>query len=123
MTLGEYLKAATATPWKWAEHDCSAWPARWAGIPLPRYTSEQEALEHIDRAGGLVELWSECIGDSLARVDEPEPGDVGVVHVISERGPTLIGGIYTGKRWAFLTPKGLACVSMAPEHVSAVWRV
>lgn len=123
MTLGDYLKAAAATPWKAGVHDCSAWPARWAGVPLPDYSTDEEGQALIERAGGLLSLWREWIGDLLAPVspDEVQTGDVGVIEAI---GPDLraaqVGAIWTGKRWAFLTPKGLACASAL---CAAAWRV
>lgn len=114
MDLGEYLRDAAATPWADGAHDCTAWPARWAGIDLPA----DYALG--DRK--LVDAWAEWIGDRLARVDAPQAGDVGVVECIGEDGPSQIGGIFTGRRWAFLTPRGLACVSIAPDHIKGIWR-
>lgn len=120
-SLGDYLKEATGLPWKWAEHDCCAWPARWAGIPLPQYSDEAGALAHIDDAGGLVALWSRCIGNRLAQTDEPDPGDVAVIIAVApDRTATEVGAIWTGKRWAFLTPKGLGCASAT---TLAIWRV
>lgn len=120
MTLGEYLKAAAATPWTPAVHDCSAWPARWAGIPLPDYSTDEEGEALIAEAGGLVPLWQKHIGERLQRVSIPLPGDVGVIRAISADGQADVGAIWTGRRWAFLTPKGLACAS---AELVAVWRV
>lgn len=120
MTLAAYLEDAVRTPWKAAEHDCSAWPARWAGIELPAYSTDEEGAALIAEAGGLVALWDYCIGDALPRADEPQAGDVGIITAIGRGGATEVGAIFTGKRWAFATERGLACVSAEPV---AVWRV
>lgn len=116
MTLGAYLKAATATRWKAGEHDCSAWPARWAGVPLPAYETDEEADVIVAEAGGLVALWERTIGDRLPPVEVAEAGDVGII----EAGERLVGAIFTGDRWAFLTPRR---VMFAPCVPVAAWRV
>ena len=120
MNLGEYLKAAASTPWTPGIHDCSAWPARWAGIQIPSYSTDEEAERLVADGGGLVALWSKWIGDSLRRISEPQAGDVGIIRVITLKGRAEAGAIFTGQRWAFLTPAGLALVPTAPI---AVWRV
>lgn len=121
MTLGEYLLAAEKRPWIDGEHDCSAWPARWAGIRLPAYSSAAEAQALIDEAGDLVELWARCIGDRLRRVQEPVAGDVGIIRAVdAQRRISQVGAIFTGRRWAFLIPNGLV---RASAEALAVWRV
>lgn len=120
MTLADYLLAAARTPWQAAVHDCSAWPARWAGIPLPTYSTDDEGAALIADAGGLVALWERCIAGRLDRADKPEAGDVGIIAAFSRDGPAEVGAIFTGKRWAFVTPNGLAVVSAIPV---AIWSV
>lgn len=122
MTLGDYLLDATRTPWRDGTHDCSAWPARWAGIPIPAYTTREEGEYLIAEAGGLVPLWERHIGNRLERVDAPEPGDVGVILAVgTERRVVEVGAIWTGLRWAFLAP-GRGLITASAEHL-AVWRV
>lgn len=121
MTLGEYLLAAEKRPWIDGEHDCSAWPAHWAGIPLPSYSTAEEAQSLIDGAGDLVALWARCIGDRLRRVQEPAAGDVGIIQAVgTDRRVVQVGAIFTGRRWAFLIPQGLV---RASAEALAVWRV
>jgi hypothetical protein len=114
MTLGEFLLEGSRTPWKDGVHDCTAWPARWAGIPLP--------CDYSTHGRPLSEIWGDWIGDRLALVIEPEAGDIGVVHVVTPQGSDEIGGIYTGDKWALLTSKGLAFVRLPEDNVIAVWR-
>lgn len=121
MTLAEYLLEAARTRWKDGVHDCSAWPARWAGIEVPAYSSEAEARALVDEAGGLVALWDQHIAGSLSRVDDPEPGDVGIIYAMTaERTITEVGAIWSGERWAFVTVRGLVS---APADAVAIWRV
>lgn len=129
MTLGEFIRAGASTPWVDGVHDCSMWPADWAmtwgfGDPAATwrglYSTMDEARELMRDAGGLDVLWSVGLGSiDAVRVAEPQPGDVGVIVVIGEHGPEMIGAIRSEKRWAFLTPKGVAAASA--EHVAA-WR-
>jgi hypothetical protein len=121
VSLGAYLKAAAGTPWKAGEHDCSAWPARWAGIPIPAYSTDAEGEALIEAAGGLLPLWERWIGDALKPVHAPQEGDVGIIEAVAPgHAATQVGAIWTGRRWAFLTPRGLACASAVAV---AVWRV
>ncbi|GAM06321.1 hypothetical protein [Novosphingobium sp. MBES04] len=113
MTLAEYLLEAARTPWKDGVHDCTAWPARWVGIPLPD--------DYATHGRPLSEVWGEWIGDRLELVLEPRAGDVGIVCVVTPEGEGEIGGIYTGEKWALLTDKGLATVRLPAENVIAVW--
>lgn len=122
MTLGEYLRAAARTPWQTRVHDCSAWPARWAGVAhrMPPYETDEEAEAIVAAAGGLVAMWERCIDDALARVDAPQAGDIGIIEAVGRDGtPSHVGAIYTGRRWAVVTPRGLAAVSV---DAVAIWR-
>lgn len=118
--LAAYIRDAASTPWKPGEHDCCAWPARWAGIAHPAYATDEEGQRILDEAGGMVALWAAAIGDRLAVVETPQQGDVGIVEAIGRAGSVEVGAIFTGQRWAFLTPKGVAAASV--RHVK-VWRL
>lgn len=140
MELGEYLSAARRKPHAWRSHDCTAFPAIWAGFAdaLPQYSSEAEAEAMLFDAGGLVALWEQAIAAHPGKaheVSEPQAGDVGVIEMPAPReqadpetGETAIiidsveiGAIWTGQRWAFVPlPGGIAAVS-APT-VLRVWR-
>lgn len=114
MNLSDYLLEGARTPWKERVHDCTAWPARWAGIPLPD--------DYSAHGRPLSDAWSEWIGDRLARADEPQAGDIGVVRVVTPEGIDEIGAICTGPKWAMLTGKGLAMCRIPADNIVAVWR-
>lgn len=121
MKLGEYLAAARAARWQWGMHDCCAWPARWAGVPVPPYSSEAEAEAMLADAGGIVALWEKHGHGHIVATDRPNAGDVGVIKVVG-RELTIVecGAIYTGKRWAFIPfSGGLAAASAV---VVKAWR-
>jgi len=119
--LGEYLKEALTRKWEWGVHDCSAWPALWAGIDLPDYECEGGALAHIADHGGLVALWEYCIDGVLERATEATFGDVAIIQAVNRDGEaTEVGAIWNGRRWSFLTPNGLGGASATPL---AIWSV
>lgn len=121
MSLGEYLKAAAAKPWKAGEHDCSAWPGKWAGLPLPEYDTDEQGQALVDEAGGLVPLWERLIGGALPRIEEPEAGSIGIIRILGTDGKWAeAGAIYSGERWCFLTPHGFAACR---ARAVAVWGV
>lgn len=128
--LTEYLAEARSRPWQWGAWDCCAYPAEWvrriAGAdPMMRwrgtYSDEDGAIAHMNGAGGIVNLWTLGMIDILApEVDEPQAGDVGVIRGLGVCGQEChAGGIYTGKRWTFLTPNGVG--QCHTEHLIA-WR-
>lgn len=96
-------------------NDCISFPATWVreqtGVDVVRdfrgtYHSKEQADAIIKAAGGLVKLAGRQLAlVSAKRVQEPQPGDVGVI--IAPTGTaeqTLIGAIRFGPVWAFLTP-------------------
>jgi hypothetical protein len=118
--LGEYLRAAMSMPWQWGVHDCTAWVARWAQVPLVPYSSEAEARAMIVEAGGLVSLWDFHGAGMIQPVDTPQPGDVGVIEVIApDHQQTEAGAIFTGKRWAFIPASG--GLAAAHAHAIKIW--
>jgi hypothetical protein len=131
--LGDYLAAAATRPFDYGHQDCCTFPADWVllrrGVdPMAnlrgRYASEEEAQEIIEDAGGLVAIWTrELDAAGIGSVATAREGDIGVIAVIGEHGLTANGGIFTGKRWAFLAPRGLFASSIEPAHVMKVWRV
>lgn len=122
MTLEKYLEATMAKEWAWGEHDCSAWPAKWAGVPLPYYDNEIDAIKLIGGAGGLVDLWDKVGEGYIERVDTPQPGDIGVLRILDRAHSEFreIGGIYSGKRWLFI-PIGQS-IAATQEPALAIWR-
>lgn len=139
MDLGEYLATARTKPWAWREHDCTAFPAIWAGFAdaLPDYEDEADSEAMMAEAGGLVPLWDAAVAamPGIAvpvPASERQPGDVAVIELASVRkieafdpatGETVeaseivavqCGAIWTGKRWVFVpAPGGIAAVSSA----------
>jgi len=143
MTLHEYLAlnhrfgwggqgvAHDSDPEGRIYNDCITFPASWVrdqtGVDVVReyrgtYSSKEKADEIIAVAGGLVTLASRQLAlVSAKRVQEPRPGDVGVIVAptgTSEE--TLIGAICFGPVWAFLTPGRV--VAKKAEMVAA-WSI
>lgn len=127
--LGAYLAAARTKPWRWRSHDCTAFPAIWAGFAdaLPPYASEAEAEALLHEAGGLALLWERAVAARPGKAaditpDEREPGDVGVIEMIA---PDLtqveVGAIWTGKRWAFAPRRG-GVAAIASAACLKAWR-
>lgn len=128
MELGAYLAAARLKPWRWREHDCTAFPAIWAGFgdALPPYATEAEAEAMLHAAGGLVPLWTRAISARPSRVAEIagplSSGDVGVIELpAGDLTMVEVGAIWTGRRWAFAPLRGgVAAVSGA--NCLKAWR-
>ncbi len=119
--LGPYLERAARTPWAWGSHDCCTFPGDWVAMHLGadpimrwrgRYNTEAEAEALIADAGGLVELWTTGLQDALCPEtwDDPAPGDVAVINVVGEGGPTQVGALFGGKRWVTLAPRGIVAI-------------
>ena len=132
--LAAFLADAVRTRFEWGKRDCCLFPADWvrlnrgtdpAAAYRGRYGSETECAAVLERGGGLAAVAS--AGAALAGlqpVEQPESGDVGVVRVLSLVGDRYeavqVGAIFTGRRWAVLTPDGL--LTLPAEPVMA-WRV
>lgn len=125
--LGEFIRAATEARWDWMVHDCSAWPARWAGVDLGvEYHSAEEARIVVKRGGGLVKLYNRRLRKIADRVTgEPEAGDIGVLIAVARDGDghrfTQVGAIYTGERWAFVPERGGLFFTKSPAV--RAWRL
>jgi len=132
MKLADYLHAAGGKSFAPGTHDCCTFPGDWVraqtGVdPIQRwrgrYDTQEGAEALIEAAGGLVNLWAIGMIDALCpEVDEPQEGDVGVILVLGENGPVENGGIFTGRRWAFVAPRGLFISSIDPAHIVRAWR-
>lgn len=118
MELGEYLQGQSGRHWRAGIHDCCTHAADWVctwglGDPMAEwrglYRTDEEARCLINRAGGLLALWQRGLSAiGIDGVNEPQPGDVGVVMGLGEAGqPEPVGAIYTGRRWSFRAPSGL----------------
>lgn len=124
--LGEWLKAGITAPWEWMVHDCSAWPARWAGVDLgAEYHSAEEADAVIKRAGGLKKLWRKRLKGKADPVrGMPQAGDIGILLAVARDGEKLrytqVGAIHTGERWAFVPERGGLFFTKSPAICA--WR-
>lgn len=131
--LGDYLKAAADRRFVYGDHDCCTFPGDWVrlcGHPDPvhewrgLYSTEAEAQALIADAGGLAELWTRGMARTICQMTEsPAEGDIGVIKVLGESGPVENGGIFTGKRWAFLSPNGIFVSSIDPAFIVKVWHI
>lgn len=127
--LGAFLQQRLGLPRRAAEWDCCAFPAAWAienGLPDPMaawrgtYATDDEAQVILAREGGLLGIFGAGLeGAGMTRVDDAIMGDVGVIALLGHEA----GGIYTGRRWAFVAERGLAFASLDPEAVSQIWRL
>lgn len=127
MTLGEFLRACTAKARVPGEWDCCAMPAAWAmetGADDPMaawrgaYSTDDEGERLADEAGGLAVLFDRAFpGIGWQRVEDLQPGDVGVIDVQGLQA----GAVYVGPRWAFVATRGLGMANIEPEYVRAAW--
>jgi hypothetical protein len=130
MDLGAFLVAEAARPWEWGKADCSTTPADWVladtGIdPMGKwrgYTCEADVELLIAQAGSLHALWAEGMADIWQPTIAPTIGAVGLIIMPGEhRRPIEVGAIFSGKRWSFRTPRGMAGCSVDPANVVAIW--
>ena len=128
--LGAFLGEAVRSRFSWEhQRDCCLFVADWAvalGHPDPaadlrgRYRTERGCLRLLRREGGLAAVFSrsaERVGRPTA---EPVLGDVGLLQVLTPRGPGLVGAICAGRRWVMRSPTGLLGLSDPPL---ACWRL
>lgn len=125
--VGDFCDEIARLGWDWGERDCLLWLGLWSermtgidgGAPWRgRYRTALGCMRTLNRSGGM----EACVerGALLAGMPEapvPAVGAVGLVTAMTERGASLVGGIYTGERWSVLTPKGV--LSMRAEPVRA----
>jgi len=123
VNIQDYLSYAETLPWKWGGgitgwegHDCTLFCGGWPvfrGQPDPgegirgTYSTEREALMIVRRAGGMEAF----IGERLSRigwkrVEEPQDGDIGVVHALTFDGPAWLPAIRAGGLWVGRNPWG-----------------
>ena len=130
MGLGEYLEREAKRPWTWGSADCCTFAADWVlsetgHDPMAQwrdYSTEADAELLIAEAGGLEAMWSEGLAPVMSRVDTPSLGSVGLILVPDQFGEIIqIGAIFSGRRWVFRTPRGIAGASIDPASVVAIW--
>lgn len=134
IALDRFLARAAESQTVWGSWDCHLWLADWVlaarggGDPASgyrgRYRTPLGALRLLHREGGSEDL----VARLAARADleeacasSPAAGDVGLLPCVGSRGLELIGGLYTGRRWAVLGhPSGLIAHT---ANASRIWRV
>jgi hypothetical protein len=123
--VGDFCEEIARAGWAWGERDCLLWLGTWAqrntgidgGAPWRgRYATALGCIRTLNRAGGM----ESCIerGAALAGMVEGEarPGAVGLVEAMTAKGPSLVGAIFTGERWAVLTPSGVLSIRTKPRR-------
>lgn len=121
--VGAFCDEIARLGWAWGERDCLLWLGTWAqrntgvdgGAPWRgRYRTALGCMRTLNRSGGM----EACIerGATLAGMVEGEArtGAVGLVEVVTPKGLALVGGIFTGERWAVLTPSGVLSIRTTP---------
>lgn len=127
MAVGDFCEEIGRLGWKWGERDCLLWLGLWSermtgidgGAPWRgRYRTALGCIRTLNRSGGMeacIERGAALAGlDALDAVDLISPGAVGLVDAITPKGPSLVGGIFTGERWAVLTPSGVLSMRATP---------
>ncbi|NGO63963.1 hypothetical protein G6N76_09780 [Rhizobium daejeonense] len=125
-----YAEAARDEPMVWGESDCTAWARRWVEdvigrkMHLPTWSSREEAIAYIAKAGSLDALWSDALDTyGLAeRYDDPQPGDIGIIdtHIAGQ-----VGGIFLNHglfAWR-AEPSGARLLRPRPRTIIRVWAV
>lgn len=126
--LGQWLRRNATQVRDAGEWDCCTFPAAWVidnGLPDPMtqwrgtYATEDEAMCLVEREGGLCSLFARAMASvgACANDGTPAAGDIGVASLHGLEA----GAVFTGKRWAFVTDRGMAFVTIAPEHIAAAW--
>ncbi len=128
--LAAFVAATRRRPFKWGVLDCLLWLADWLvvlGYPdaaatwRGTYTGRLGANRILAAHGGAVGLIEAGLRSGLARTATPGTGDIGVVRVLTPRGPELAGAIFSGDGWMVLCPAGVLIIRSAVAEVS--WRV
>lgn len=126
MNIGEYIKEAASKPWQWGVHDCCTFAGDWMQIktgvdPVAhwrgRYDDEQGAIDFIVKAGGIEVLWAQGLEGLAECTDDPVMGDVGIIETLGGH----IGAIYMGKRWAFLSERGVHHIHIDDYQIVKAW--
>jgi hypothetical protein len=126
--VNAYVEAAKEEPMVWGDSDCTAWPRRWVEqfhgrrMRLPHWSSREDAVAFIEKAGSLEELWSPALDEYGMREQfyAPEPGDVGIIHT---HVAGQIGGIFLNHglfAWR-ATPSGVRVLLPRVKTIVKVW--
>lgn len=122
--VGDFCDEVARLGWEWGQRDCLLWLGLWSerctgidgGEPWRgRYRTALGCQRTLNRSGGMMA----CIerGAALAgMVDGSDAGvgAVGLVETLTVRGMAPVGGVFTGRRWAVLTPQGVLSMRATP---------
>ncbi|HWK65405.1 MAG TPA: hypothetical protein VNS34_10715 [Rhizobiaceae bacterium] len=125
--LEQFLRRHDGKLVEWGVDDCSACPHAWLrengiGARIPTYSSREEARTLIAAAGGLVELWDDCLlGTGIAERlgGAPELGDIAVIDT-RRLGPV---GVICGAGGLCCWRKDGGFFWLAPRGYLKVWAV
>ena len=126
--LGAFLRDATTRAREPGVWDCCAFPSAWAlacGFPDPMaawrgsYATEADGERIATESGGLVPLFVRGMGGAgLPDATAPwQEGDIAVVSLLGREA----GAVFTGRRWSFVGPRGMAFASLDDECVLRAW--
>lgn len=127
--LGQFLDDMARLGWEWGERDCLLWLGLWServtgidgGEPWRgRYKTALGCMRTLNKSGGMedcIERGALLAGLKGICTKDTLPGAVGLVPAMTPKGPDIVGGIFTGTRWAVLTRKGV--LSMRCEPIRA----
>ena len=122
--IREYVEGTVGKQLVWGVSDCAMWAAQWweiaTGEPLdlPPYSTEAEAQEKIEDAGGLTALIASQIGEPDDMFAVPMAGDVCVVQMKNNDVTALgIGGGCV----AFRTQLGVRPFNPREHFIKAIW--
>lgn len=128
MTLEYYVQQLAQRPFVLGQCDCMLALADWVreltGVDGGRlyrgtYSTEQEWVAVVQGAGGLVALVDSVAAlVGIQRVEQPVPGDIGVIDL---RSYGHAGAILAGRRWVLKVSAGLGAATSPP--VLAAWGV
>lgn len=124
--LVSYLRAASARPFVWGEHDCLLWLGEWVAAQrgsnpaqsfCGRYRTRLGAMRIVKRHGGMVELLDRTLLPlGFRRTEECEPGDIAVVAAPEGE----MGAIVTG---SFMALRGVNSIFYRRLPVLAAWKI
>lgn len=125
--VGVFCDEMARLGWAWGERDCLLWLGTWAerntgidgGAPWRgRYRTALGCIRTLNRSGGMeacIERGAALAGMTLAQTDgDIRPGAVGLIMAPTAKGPAPTGAIFTGERWAVLTPQGVLSMRATP---------
>jgi hypothetical protein len=125
-----YAEEAFEQPMVWGDSDCTAWARAWVEsvtgrrIRLPKWSSRDEAVDRIEKAGSLEALWSGAL-DAYGlpeQLREPQPGDVGIIdtHLAGQIGGIFLNhGIFAWRA----EPAGVRLIRPRPRTIVKVWAI